>query len=383
MLTDFNRCVIPDTKPGLTPPSFVFRADASSKIGTGHVVRCLTLANELRKRGGECQFICREHHGHLIERIKNDGFLVHVLKTTGETDRDLLHSDWLGSTQRADAASSSCILENCQADWLIVDHYGLDYRWELEARQHVKQIMVIDDLADRKHDCDLLLNQNYGSSPALYSGSVPVECLQIHGPKYALLKPSYAEHRKGMPSRDGQVRRAMIYFGGGEDRADVTGMAVGAFQTPELEDVQLDIVVGANYAHQEALENAVAQRTKKPKIHRQLRDLAALMSVSDLAIGAGGSTMWERCCMGLPSIVICVAPNQRRSCEEMHKAGFIRYLGEIDSVSKDIISSEITSVRARPNDLRVLREKNSALVTGCGSRLIADMLDSLTIHEKR
>ena len=364
-------------------PSFFFRADASSKIGTGHVVRCLTLANELRKRGGECQFICREHHGHLIERINNDGFLVHVLKTTGETDRNLLHSDWLGSTQRADAASSSCILKNCQADWLIVDHYALDYRWESEAREHVKQIMVIDDLADRKHDCDLLLNQNYGSSPSLYSGSVPVDCLQIHGPKYALLKPSYTEHRKGMHSHDGQVRRAMIYFGGGEDRADVTGMTVGAFRTPELEDVQLDIVVGANYAHQEALENAVAQRTKKTKIHRQLRDLAALMSVADLAIGAGGSTMWERCCMGLPSIVICVAPNQRRPCEAMHKAGFIRYLGQIDSVSKDIISSEITSVRARPNDLRVLREKNSTLVTGCGSRLIADILDSLTIYGKR
>jgi UDP-2,4-diacetamido-2,4,6-trideoxy-beta-L-altropyranose hydrolase len=350
----------------------LIRADASSQIGTGHVMRCLTLSDALREQGAECHFVCREHEGHLMDHISSRGYELHVLPKPSASawfESDLTHASWLGVDWQTDANQTREALGTEAVDWLIVDHYALDHRWESVLRSSCKRIMVIDDLADRQHNCDLLLDQNYGSSVERYSGLVPADCTQCYGPEYALLKPIYAERRAQLPPWDGQARRVLIYFGGGTDAANLTRLAVQAFQALELAHFELDIVVGAAYEHQLSLEELVTQRGNAT-IHRQLPDLADLMAIADFAIGAGGATTWERCCMGLPSIVISIAENQRPACEALSADKLIDYLGQVGQVTPDFIRDRVLLLLKTPYLLRHLTERGMELVDGKGAERI-------------
>jgi UDP-2,4-diacetamido-2,4,6-trideoxy-beta-L-altropyranose hydrolase len=192
-----------------------------------------------------------------------------------------------------------------------------------------------------------------------------------------LLKPVYAERRAQLPARDGQVRRVLIYFGGGADAANLTRLAVQTFQAPELAHIELDIVVGAAYAHQSSLEELVALRGNAT-IHRQLPDLAKLMAKSDLAIGAGGATTWERCCMGLPAIVISIAENQRPACEALSADKMIDYLAYIDQVTSALIRDRVLSFLKKSDLLRDLGERGMRLVDGCGADRILDEVRAIS-----
>ena len=353
-----------------------FRTDASVQIGSGHVMRCLTLADVLRAKGAECQFVCREHEGNLMGYVRSRGYTVFPLPSpiaNVSFESDLPHASWLGVDLITDAEQTHQALRNEVFDWLIVDHYALDRRWESALRSSCKHIMAIDDLADRQHDCDLLLDQNYGSSSERYRGLIFAEYLQYHGPEYALLKPVYAERRAQLPARDGQVRRVLIYFGGGSDAPNLTRLAVQAFQGPELAHIELDIVVGAAYAHQLSLEELVAQRGKAT-IYRQLPDLADLMAKADFAIGAGGATTWERYCMGLPSIVISIADNQLPICQALSAETLIDYLGHVDHVTSDMIQDHVLSFVKNSDLLRDLSERGMKLVDGNGVFKITKIL---------
>ena len=353
-----------------------FRTDASSQIGTGHVMRCLTLADALREQGAECQFVCREHEGHLMDQIRSRGYELHALPRPSSNtsfESDLAHASWLAVDWQTDAEQTHQALGNKVCDWLIVDHYALDHRWELALRSSCKRIMAIDDLADRQHDCHLLLDQNYGSSAERYRGLLPAGVTQCHGPEYALLKPVYAERRAQLPARDGQVRRALIYFGGVANAANSTRLAVQAFQAPELAYIELDIVVGTAYAHQSSLEELVAQHGKVT-IHRKLPDLADLMAKADLAIGAGGATTWERCCLGLPTIMISIAENQRPACEALSADQLIDYLGHVDQVTSELIRDRILSFVNNSDLFRDLSERGMKLVDGNGISKVIKIL---------
>ena len=354
-----------------------FRVDESSQIGSGHVMRCLTLADALRERGAECQFVCRAHEGHSMDYIRARGYGVCALPKPSfdaSFEFDLAHASWLGVDWLTDAQETQLSLSDTKLDWLIVDHYALDHRWESTFRPSCKRIMVIDDLADRQHDCDLLLDQNYGSSAERYRGLVPADCAQYCGPKYALLKPVYARRRAQLPASNGHVRRVLIYFGGGPDAGNLTGLAVQAFQAPELAQIELDSVSGAAYAHKSSLKELVVQRGNAT-IHWQLPDLADLMAKSDLAIGAGGATTWERCCMGLPTIMTSIAENQRPACDALSADTIINYLGHFDQVTSELIRDRVLSFVKNSDLLRDLGERGMKLVDGNGvSKITKTML---------
>ena len=339
-------------------------------------MRCLTLADALRDQGVECQFVCREHEGHLMDHIRSRSYELHALPKPSDNASftlELAHASWLGVDWQTDADQTRQAIGSETLDWLIVDHYAMDHGWESALRSSCKRIMAIDDLADWQHDCDLLLDQNYGSSAERYRGLVSTDCVQCHGPEYALLKPVYAERRAQLPARDGQVRRVLIYFGGGADAANLTRLAVQAFQAPELAHIELDIVVGAAYAHKSSLEELVAQ-PGNATIHRQLADLADLMAKSDLAIGAGGATTWERCCMGLPAIVISIAENQRPACEALSADKLIDYLGHVDQVTSELIRARVLLFLNKPDLLRDLGERGMRLVDGNGVLKVTKMM---------
>jgi UDP-2,4-diacetamido-2,4,6-trideoxy-beta-L-altropyranose hydrolase len=328
---------------------FVFRTDAALIIGTGHVMRCLTLAKALRKREAKCVFVCRRHEGHLIEMILREGFQCVPLAKSTEIyeeddfdDAEPAHSSWLGVSWEKDAQESITALGAERFDWLVVDHYALDKKWEQVLRPYVNKIMVIDDLADRDHDCDLLLDQNLVINYATrYQNLLPKYCKKLLGPEYALLQPEYAELHLRAPPRS-EIKRILVFFGG-SDQYNLSGSAISAFLRLNRDDIVLDVVLGSHNPH---YFDTKAQTLKHPNIvvHGQLPSLAPLIMQSDLAIGAGGATTWERCCLGLLTLVITVAENQKSVAEELHKRGLIRWLGHFNAVSEDLLFDKLQAV---------------------------------------
>lgn len=296
----------------------VFRADASVQIGTGHVMRCLTLAEELRRQGHECEFICRAHDGHLGQIITQKGFGLHLLvkpvseEKQVEAEPALSHADWLGTAWQNDANETHKILQKHQPDWLVVDHYALDARWEREIVKVVGQIMVIDDLADRKHECTVLLDQNLGRQLSDYDSVVPKSCVKLIGPEYALLRPEFAEYRLASLDRRQKPKLDRILISlGGIDRANVTGDVIEALAASELpSDVKLDIIMGAGAPYLDEVKIQAAEIPFCTTVSVNVQDMAERMYAADFAIGAAGSTSWERCCMGLPCVLLILAANQ-------------------------------------------------------------------------
>jgi UDP-2,4-diacetamido-2,4,6-trideoxy-beta-L-altropyranose hydrolase len=333
--------------------NITFRTDASHQIGTGHVVRCLTLASALRDRGAKCRFVCREHTGHLLDLIRKQGFEAIGLSLQDsdvclalETDtQPLEHAAWLGTDWATDAEQTKVCTGESAIDWLIVDHYALDARWESVMRRQCRKLMVIDDLADRLHDCDLLLDQNlFSDMSERYIGKVPVQCGQMLGPHYALLQHLYGELHPRIPPREGPVRRILVYFGGA-DTNNLTGIAIAAYRALAREDLALDVVINPSSPHAEIVRRQIDGHTTIT-LYEGLPTLAPLMAHADLAIGAGGATSWERCCLGLPSIVITLAANQIPIACEMERLGLIQYLGDASEVNESTLVSALKHVCA-------------------------------------
>lgn len=361
----------------------VIRCDASIQIGSGHVVRCLTLANVLREKGADVTFICREHPGHLLGIIESSNYKTARLPPpTPSIEGELAHAQWLGATQAQDLAQTAGALKSLdRIDWLIVDHYALDAHWETPMRVFTRHIMVIDDLADRKHDCDVLLDQNLCHDTAgRYDGLVPEFCKKLLGPEYALLRPEFKAARGNLRAR-ADIKRIFVFFGG-TDAENATVKALLAIQKLDKPGIAIDVVVGATNPHQDEV-SSLAAALPDAKLHRQVDNIAQLMAESDLAIGAGGGTMWERCCLGLPAIVLSLAKNQRPGCAAVARSGGILYLGDADSVGMELLEAALRVALSAPGLLTSMAAVGAALVDGDGGRRIAKWLMAPSIKLRR
>jgi len=308
----------------------VIRADASLKIGTGHVMRCLTLASALKKKGAQVEFICREHEGNLIDHIEQLGFKTYVLprlsKTEVTSDEDASTEyglKWLGSTQQQDAVACLSFLEEIKPEWLIVDHYSLDKVWQGLLKNNYAKLMVIDDLANREHLCDLLLDQTYGRQTEDYAGLVPQQSKLLLGSEYALLRPEFAEWRDySLQRRVNPEFKTLLITMGGVDADNVTGALLDILKTSALpEELAITVVMGGTAPH---LEKVKAQAKLMPYItvvKVSINNMAEIMANADIAIGAAGATTWERCCLGLPSIQVVLAGNQQLIALLLSQAG--------------------------------------------------------------
>ncbi len=319
--------------------NFVFRVDSGVQMGSGHVMRCLTLARELSGNGARIQFICRDIRGNLIDRIQREGYVVYRLPAPQEQRAS--SCPWLQVPLHQDAEETRTVLERVRPAWLVVDHYGISAEWHRAQRGPAKSIFVVDDLADRALDCDLLLDQSYVGRATLqrYVGLVPDGCRTLLGPRYALLSSEYAALHEALVERTGDACRVLVFFGG-TDATDETSKALQALARPELAHLAVDVVLGANHPAPERVE-AMAQGRPRTTLHRNLPTLAGLMFRADLAIGAGGTVSWERLCLGLPSIVITVAVNQEAQTSSLADEGLARWLGRAPEVTADSIFSAV------------------------------------------
>ncbi len=352
------------------------RADASVQMGSGHVMRCLTLANELAERGAEIAFISRGHPGNLFALIEASGHrLLRLPEPTAVADARLAHAAWLGATQIEDAQQTATALRQfTDPDWLIVDHYAIDAEWEAMLRPLVGSIMVIDDLADRRHDCDLLLDQNLQdqTGQTRYDALLPAKAIKLIGPKYALLRPEFKSLRATARARSGAIKRVLVFFGGG-DPSNETGKALLALKGLACVDLAVDVVVGgANPHYPQLLE--LSEQLPACTLYRQVSNMAELMANADLSVGAGGCAMWERSCLGLPSIVISLAANQQPGCEAMAKQGAILYLGQSERVAAELIASALSVARNASDFIEGISQRCSDICDGRGTDRVVSYL---------
>lgn len=355
-------------------------------MGTGHVMRSLTLANELRARGRACYFICRDHEGHLIEKIENFCFKVYVLSndstldfvsdnneskddTSAEFDAEhlLFHADWLGTTQMQDAQDCIPILANLKPDWLIVDHYALDHHWQSLVAPYHDKLMVIDDLGDRVHIADLLLDQNYGATTNKYEGLVPNSCKVLAGTDFSLLRPEFALWREDSLKRRNSnisVNHILITLGG-VDPDNYTEQILHGLSCIQLsQQIEITVVMGETAPFLENIKSKAASMAVKTTVIINASNMAELMSNADLAIGAAGATTWERCCLGLPTIQLITAENQRKIAEDLASDSMIKLLRDISELNELIATIETW--------ISLIGSRTQRITDGLGARRVSN-----------
>ncbi len=342
-----------------------FRTDASAEIGTGHFMRCLTLADELKKQSAQILFISRNLPIHLSEMLNAKGMEYIPLTTdaTKEPTDSLAHAGWLGTSQTQDAKASIQALANQSWDWIVVDHYALDESWETAVRACCKRLMVIDDLADRQHGCDVLLDQNYYTDmQTRYSGKVPEHCQLLLGPRYALLREEFRFLREQIKPRTGEVKRILVFFGG-VDADNYTSFAIQALAELKCKQ-QVDVVIGAQHPKREQVQQICVECGYV--CHVQTTRMAELMGEADLAISAGGTATWERCCLGLPTITLCLAENQRKQIADAAEAGLL-YAPISEQNLIEVIRDHVNSILENPALIKLISDTAMKFVDGKGS----------------
>jgi len=342
-------------------------------------MRCITLAEALRERGADCRFICRDFTGNLFDRIRQSGFEVFSLPADDGTDiidlppeqRALAHGYWLGVNYVIDAAQTIAALEGYRCDWLIADHYALDHQWEAKLRPYCERIMVIDDLADRVHDCDMLLDQNfYQDRDRRYQELLPKQCKTLLGPSYLLLRPEFEKERQGLRVRDGLVKRMLVFFGG-TDPKNQTRIVLAALKKMNIPRIQVDVVVGHTNPNRYSIQERCDQ-LPGVTYHCNVSYMAELIVNADLGIGAGGSTMWERIYLGLPTITVVCAENQVCTTEDIAKLGAVEYLGWTDLLRVDDYERVISKLIANPQRLTQISDAALAVVRNQSTSTVVD-----------
>lgn len=359
----------------------VFRVDASVQIGTGHVMRCLTLADELTRRGHECRFICREHEGHLVDLITSKGHGLTLLPAPSGNELEARdpgsenYARWLGVPWQEDASQTLDPLISWKPDWLVVDHYALDAEWERALANAVGNIMVLDDLANRPHECAMLLDQNLGREVSDYNGLLPESCQWLIGPRYALLRPEFSELRERSLNRrqHPELKRILISLGG-IDRTNVTGQVLEALaESALLSNIELDIIIGAAAPYLDEVRQQADRLPFKASVSVNVEDMAERMCLADLSIGAAGGTSWERCCLGLPAVLVVLAENQVAGAKALGASGASLTINDVENIKATLASVVLDlSVSGR---LKQMSEAAAGITDGSGVFSVVELMN--------
>ncbi|MGL6030717.1 MAG: UDP-2,4-diacetamido-2,4,6-trideoxy-beta-L-altropyranose hydrolase [Kurthia gibsonii] len=320
----------------------IIRVDASQDIGSGHVMRCLTLAYQLQNCGHQVKFICREADGDLENYIREQGFEVRLLPYIKSNIWE-----WMKENYKQDVNETTQLLKNEMIDLLIVDHYSIDEKWEKVLSKYVKKIMVIDDLANRRHHCDLLLDQNYYKNKEIrYQKYISNETIQCLGPNFMLVREEfYASYSTN------QQPTIFIFFGSVDQTNETLKVlkALGKLQKKRF--FHIITVVGSINPKRYEIE-AYCQSLSSCEFHCQVDNMAELMAKAHFSITSGGTITWERAMMGLMGIVITVADNQIELTENLNEQQAICYLGESIQVSEEMIYNQVLEIFQKPNLLK-------------------------------
>ena len=344
-------------------PLVVLRADASTRIGTGHVVRCTTLAEELIRRGWQALLATRELPEAMRRPLESAG--IEVLPLAGDAP---LEDEPARIAERLPARSGTSPVV------VVTDHYGVDTSWHRRAAW-ATAIAAIDDQAERAQEVHLLLNQNLGATPARYAGLVPPDANLLLGPLYALVRPEFARAPGASSARVGLragVPRVLVMLGG-SDEPDVTRRAASA--AAEL-GYAADIVVGPAYRNTASLREWASGRSGIT-LHVNSSRVAGLMEAADVCVGAAGSASWERCALGLPAILVTLAQNQVEVATLLASAGAAVSLGWHEDVTDMTLAAAIRDLVEDSARLRSMSEAAATITDGRGTIRVADAFEEV------
>ncbi len=347
-----------------------FRVDASFSLGFGHLSRCLVLADAFVRLGAKCVFLTRLRGGPFISEIERKGHKVLLLPQRADDN------SFFGVTEEQEVEDVLEALETlCRVpDWLVVDHYGATEMWHRAVRKNCKRLMVIDDLADRAIDADLILNQNLYANPSAYRGLSKGACL-LAGAAYSLLRPEFQlERPNALARRRSPGRRVLVSLGGGDPSGMTVPIVSALTDDTPLNATSLCIVLGLGAASCMPVVEKLLQGS--PGDHRVVfnaQNMAVLMAESDLCIGAAGSSAWERCCLGLPSLTFVFAENQFQAARALSKIGATI---EMNSNTLPMLRPLIDELLLDPARLRDMGERAAGVTDGHGvERVMQSMLN--------
>jgi UDP-2,4-diacetamido-2,4,6-trideoxy-beta-L-altropyranose hydrolase len=338
---------------------FLFRADASTAIGSGHVARCASLAHALAAAGHEVHFGCRALAGDLNRWLEAEGFRVH----------EILGSADAAMTESMDADATKNSVPAQRYDWLIVDHYELGAAWERAMAALADRVFVIDDLG-RRHDCDLLLDQNY-ENPTHARYADPAGCELLLGPQFALLGPQFAALRPASLRRRREAISRVLVCMGGSDPFNETGKVLGGLSRLPQDELCIDVAIGTGNPHRGAVEAACAG-LRHATMHVQTPNMAELMAAADLAICGAGNITWERCALGLPGLATIMADNQADAAAAVDAAGAHQLLGWHHSLNAEDYARALLAMNTAK--LRRMSAAAAAICDGGGVARVAERL---------
>ena len=347
------------------------RVDAGVQIGDGHFLRCLTLANSLKKKFDQIIFISNQLPKHFIKKIKRDNFKIYKINGYTHIQKEKLEKKLKTQLIHNDLVETKKIIEKYKnsTNWLIIDHFGIDHFWEKNVRVNIKKIIVIDDLANRKHECDILIDQNfYKNMQKRYTKLIPNYCEQCIGPRFTLLRPEFFNARKNL-KRKKQFKRILISFGG-SDPSNETKKAILAIKDLEKK-YKIDVIVGSNNPNKKQITN-ICSKISFCNFYEQVENISKYMKKADLAIGAGGTSTWERCCLGLPTIVTSLSKDQEKINENMSKIGCAIDLGTAEKTTKLDYVKALNEINSKK--LRKISKKCLVLVDGKGVKRIVNKI---------
>lgn len=330
-------------------------------------MRCLSLAERLKSKGVECRFICKPYIGNLAKLISERGFAVHLLEAIGGfsvSEGEITLFD--KGAQYLDANASAYYLHGLTVDWVIVDHYALDEVWENCVRPNCKKVMVIDDLANRKHNCDILLDQTFGRNREDYQQLVPPGCEILCGVDYVLLRREFSEYRGYSLNRRRSAKASkLLVTMGGVDKGNITGKILSVLDSLNLTgNPEVYVVLGEYSPALEFVQQQADEMNLPVKVLVAVNNMAELMSECDLAIGAAGSTSWERCTLGLPTIMVVLADNQKLVARNLSETGAVKLLEADELVAS--LPKVLVTLFHDDEKLAYMSEASAATVTGHG-----------------
>ena len=361
-----------------------FRADASIEQGTGHLMRCFHLANRLSSLGHQCVFITQPFLPDFIRKIVASKLNVITMSKNGIQSNQSSEYDqyleWLGRTVMQDAAETKSIIDGLNIDILVADHYAIDSSWMDLFSDTVDKRVIIDDLANRKHSCDLLIDQNYGRTHEQYFNLVTSATKLLLGTNYVLINEDFQKARRHSKAlRLNRKQSTINICMGGIDKDNATLKALAVLdEIYELQNWNVDVVLRSESPHIESIKEYSQKMSITTSVVLDSENIAALFSKADIAIGAGGVTMWERCCLGLPTILVTIADNQIPAASAVSATGACLYAGDIRDLNwTKQLEIQLKLLVGSPSKVHSMSVQASKVCDGWGLNKVCNVIEGL------
>jgi len=345
----------------------LFRCDGSTQIGTGHIMRCLSLAEGLKRKHWQCAFVMKDYDARLADKIEEKGFELRLIPKESSLKEDLKLTRKYASQWKVSI--------------ILTDSYDLDREYLKTLKEDKFFVLSIDDSTQTHFYSDILLNQNIHATAREYSERIEPYTKLLLGPKYALLREDFVSSRNAERISE-KVQKVLVTMGGG-DPYNQSLKVLRALENMK-EAFSITVLLGSSFLFHEEIENFTRRASKKIKIVHNTNQVARLMKESDLAISASGCTVWELCCLGVPTILLILSENQEPIAQSLQKKGIMKNLGWFNQVNEPYIQQEVSKLSADQKLRKEMADKGQLLLDGLGvKRVVKEIEEGLKNEENK